>query len=632
MVYCGKPSKGCANSRKRKVRCDQKQSSCGQCTKAKKECPGYRDLLELSFRNESDSVIEKANARYKRTPARRRANHAAEGKPRPKADIDTNIDSFPNLASNDPRPTPPNVFTWDTSRFTHADYSQMMKSGSFPSPAASMSTFSMYPTIEDRGMAYFAANFVTPPTRPTHGSFAGAYKGNTFSSLYEIKQFTGGLEDALVAGITATGLAALSDATKSTEVMKQARRQYALALQLINKALGSPKDALKDSTLLAILILAIFETTAGSQQLSLKEWRHHMNGDATLLKFRGRSQIWTPIGFKLFMRVSTHVMVGCLHREIAMPSELLELRQEAFQSVGDEPVWKYLKTADEFTIFRGAVREGTLSEPEEIIAAALVVDRKLFQIFTDVPHGWIYENVSSEVEQYVVFGSKYDIYYDHCIAQIWNGKRTARIMLNQTICFQLTQLGESTPGYENQWEQSTKICIDMSDAIIRSGPQHLGYISRQPFQGDGSTLHITEPLKKSPSHPSLGSWFLLWPIYIAGTTRVATPEMRTYAATILEYVGKTTGIKLGINLASFIRDNSSPGRGAAGAGLGIGVDEHGKRVGALRVMMDREDAETEEEERILAERLTGQTEQKQANRYKDENEKDERTCGRYGDG
>lgn len=540
-------------------------------------------MLDLSFRHEYSSVIEKVNARNERKPARRKNSQSTEWHPEASTKA---IKTGRGQLS-----TPPRLFGWDTFRFTHADYVEMMKRNGSTSPIGPMSTFSMYPTIEDRGMAFFTANFVTPSGGPTHGSF---------TSLYEMKQCTGTLDDTVVAGITATGLAGFANTTKSAEVMRYARRQYAIALHLINKALGSPEDALRDSTLLAVLILAIFETTAGSKQLSLKEWRHHMNGAAALLKLRGRPQLWTPIGFKLFMHASTHVMVGCLHREIAMPPELLELRKEAFQSVRDEPVWQYLRTADEFTIFRGAVRSGTLSDPEDIITAALIIDRKLLQIFTDIPPGWIYEKVVSEVEQYVVFEKQYDIYYDHCIAQTWNGMRTARIMLNETICFQLTRLSESRPGYHSQWEQSTQICVEMSDAILRSAPQHLGYISRLPFQGDGSTAYITEPLKRDPSHPSLGSWFLLWPLYIAATTRVATAEMRAYAGTILEFVGETIGIKQGTNLASFIRDHSAPGHEAAGAGLGMAVDKGGKRIGALRVMMDREDAEVEGEERTVA--------------------------------
>ncbi|PVH89638.1 hypothetical protein DL98DRAFT_564942 [Cadophora sp. DSE1049] len=615
MVYCGKPSKGCANCRKRRIRCDQTAPSCGQCTKIKKECPGYRDMLDLSFRHEYSSVIEKVNARNERKPARRKKPQSTEWEPEPSTKaIKTGCGQLP---------TPPKLFGWDTFRFTHADYLEMMKRNGSTSPIGPMSTFSMYPTIEDRGMAYFAANFVTPPGGPTHGSF---------TSLYEIKQFTGTLDDTLVAGITATGLAGFANTAKSAEVMRHARRQYAIALQLINKALGSPEDALKDSTLLAVLILAIFETTAGSKQLSLKEWRHHMNGAAALLKLRGRPQLWTPIGFKLFMHASTHVMVGCLHREIAMPPELLELRQEAFQSVSDEPVWQYLKTADEFTIFRGAVRSGTLSDPEEIITAALIIDRKLLQIFIDIPPGWIYEKVVSEVEQYVVFEKRYDIYYDHCIAQTWNGMHTARIMLNETICFQLTRLNESRPGYASQWEQSTQICVEMSYAILRSVPQHLGYIARLPFQGDGSTAHITESLKRDPSHPSLGSWFLLWPLYIAATTRVATAEMRAYAGTILDYVGETIGIKQGTNLASFIRDHSAPGHEAAGASLGMAVDKDGKRIGALRVMMDREDAERGEIERMVAAGKRGETGDQDDGEREIEVEIDQRTRGGYGDG
>ncbi|KAG4417806.1 hypothetical protein IFR04_009094 [Cadophora malorum] len=324
-----------------------------------------------------------------------------------------------------------------------------------------------------------------------------------------------------------------------------------------------------------------------------------MNGAAALLKLRGRPQLWTPIGFKLFMHASTHVMVGCLHREIAMPPELLELRQEAFQSVSDEPVWKYLRTADELTSFRGAVRSGTLSDPEDIITAALIIDREMHQISTDIPPGWIYEKVLSEVEQDIVFENQYDIYYDHCIAQTWNGMRTARIMLNETICFQLTRLSESRPGYASQWDQSTQICVEMSNAILRSVPQHIGYTCRTPFQGDGSTAHLSQPLKRDPSHPSLGSWFLLWPLYIAATTRVATAEMRCYAGTILDFVGEAITIKQGTNLASFIRDHSAQGNEAAGAGLGMAVDKDGKRIGALRRMMDREDAEAREEEETL---------------------------------
>lgn len=172
--------------------------------------------------------------------------------------------------------------------------------------------------------------------------------------------------------MTATGLAAFANKTKSPELMRQARRQYALALRIINETLGSPVDAVKDSTLQAVLLIAMWETTAGSQQRTdsltlkhtfvmsllrqrtysstelLEEWRHHMHGTAALLTLRGRAQLESPASFKLFMYASTQVILGCYHREVPVPPELVELREEAFRMIGDDPFWKYLKAIDEF--------------------------------------------------------------------------------------------------------------------------------------------------------------------------------------------------------------------------------------------------------------------------------------------
>ncbi|KXJ95027.1 hypothetical protein Micbo1qcDRAFT_156824, partial [Microdochium bolleyi] len=62
MVYTGKPSKSCEACRLRKKRCDKAVPGCGQCRRQGTTCPGYRDLLSLSFRNETARVIGKANA------------------------------------------------------------------------------------------------------------------------------------------------------------------------------------------------------------------------------------------------------------------------------------------------------------------------------------------------------------------------------------------------------------------------------------------------------------------------------------------------------------------------------------------------------------------------------------------
>lgn len=60
MVFRGKPSRACLRCRKRRIRCDLKPNSCGQCTRASAVCSGYRDTTQLRIWDESGSVQRKA--------------------------------------------------------------------------------------------------------------------------------------------------------------------------------------------------------------------------------------------------------------------------------------------------------------------------------------------------------------------------------------------------------------------------------------------------------------------------------------------------------------------------------------------------------------------------------------------
>jgi hypothetical protein len=52
--------------------------------------------------------------------------------------------------------------------------------------------------------------------------------------------------------------------------MNNARCQYGKAIRLINAAFGSPEDVKKNSTLMAITVVGIFEAVADSKKASLK--------------------------------------------------------------------------------------------------------------------------------------------------------------------------------------------------------------------------------------------------------------------------------------------------------------------------------------------------------------------------
>ncbi|KAF2878595.1 hypothetical protein BDV95DRAFT_534098 [Massariosphaeria phaeospora] len=64
MVYRGRPSAACFPCRERRIKCDKKIPTCSQCARVYAKCPGYRDTLDQNFRDETESVIKRAEKRH----------------------------------------------------------------------------------------------------------------------------------------------------------------------------------------------------------------------------------------------------------------------------------------------------------------------------------------------------------------------------------------------------------------------------------------------------------------------------------------------------------------------------------------------------------------------------------------
>jgi hypothetical protein len=73
----------------------------------------------------------------------------------------------------------------------------------------------------------------------------------------------------------AVGTAAYAHSVHAPLLMKNARYQYLLALQSTNAALRDPFEVKKDTTLLAIMVLGVFETITGVGRRSLDDWAEH---------------------------------------------------------------------------------------------------------------------------------------------------------------------------------------------------------------------------------------------------------------------------------------------------------------------------------------------------------------------
>ncbi len=192
------------------------------------------------FRNESIDVIRKAKAKA--------ASWSRSASPRDK------------------------VFTPKLEPDTEKSLSLLTQSHT-STPTHLSSYHSLAPTIDERATSFFFTNYIIGGDN-CPGNSAG----------YTI-------DDNLENCMKAVGLAALASAAHAPELMKEAKKRYLSAIQLTNAALGSRVDCKKDSTLLAIMLLSIFETVTSSDQRSLSAWSNHINGAAALIRIRGPEQL-----------------------------------------------------------------------------------------------------------------------------------------------------------------------------------------------------------------------------------------------------------------------------------------------------------------------------------------------------
>lgn len=277
-------------------KCDQKRPSCSQCLRVHKECHGYRDPLTLMFKNESDVVARKAKNRYQEL-SKQNAQKPTNRKGSRTSDPESS-------GSSSSAASPFSV---------QASEQQVVLKRRDP-PSASM-TWEMNPSIEDQAIGFFLASYVISPTFVPRGQF---------DFLPELLSRPD-TEEILQRSATAAGLAALANATKSPHISKKAQKEYISALALTNKALGSTQTAIKDSTLVSVIMLGMYENFTHQSKDSLKAWAKHVKGACTLINLRGKSLFSDSVGLRVFQQFYGTALLVALENKSEVPAGLTDL-------------------------------------------------------------------------------------------------------------------------------------------------------------------------------------------------------------------------------------------------------------------------------------------------------------------
>ncbi|KAF4123286.1 Fungal Zn(2)-Cys(6) binuclear cluster domain, partial [Geosmithia morbida] len=511
MVYCGKPSKGCSNCRDRKVRCDQREPACGQCEKRQQKCPGYRNLVDLMFRDESTRVIKKAMGR---TSAR-----GAVKKPTSSSASVTEADALVAVGSKATRsnmafPVTAKVSSQsDQYRFHGRANAKALMKPPVTRPRGLQSSFlamltpttdiappssdeseesdvsdmrlgaPLSYTLQERGTAFFFSRYVAVDF--------GCYQNYDF--VYDVWRPPGsesGYVDCVTASMAAVGLAGLSKVTRCGQTMMRARQSYGNALKLTNTALQDPVQAVKDSTMLSVLILGTYEFITGRTPQTMAAWKDHVNGAAALTRMRGIAPFRTKAGIRMFLMLCHSVLISCIQGGLPMSQSMLDLRDELGQFTNtNDPTWRIVEPICRALQIRYDIKNGMLRDTDEIVDQLADVEKEFSAIVDEMPRFWRYRCARVNIPNAAILSSWCHIYPGFAQATTWNGMRTMRVLVQETIleelCSSMARDPDPPMRHRLMLSKSMRLLELLGDAVVASTPQHFGVVSSRDAKSHG---------------------------------------------------------------------------------------------------------------------------------------------------
>jgi hypothetical protein len=523
MVYRGKLSKACLPCRRRKLVCDLKAQGCSQCRRAKLVCHGYRDTETLRVTDETSAVQRRVEGAQPRSTSR----------------------SKPKTL---------------TSRSRSELYASII------CQAAAIPQSVVVPT-RTRAKDLFYYNYVIGNLKP-------------FDFLQPFCSPTS-RDDHLTTSMDAVALAYLDYQRHAPDAQIEARQCYIAALRHMNRAIQDPELAKKDSTILAILLLDLYEKITNKEPRYEGAWAAHLQGALTLVKMRGNQQFDDPTVRSMLLRVSTNEMISCIVNHRPVPAEVMTLRANiaSYITPSEDPKSKESDLMIEFAGLMHEIEEGNL-RGDEAICSLKDLDDRFLTLSMDIQRASRFNTVQVTEKSSHHWESHHHVYPCDQIGHMWNVLRVTRILSNELIlarCSDIEEVRSPNSKYHSTRQLATEILESMISDICATVPQYIGHIpaaglyeaaETQPTKPSPLTGVLTSKKRLVAAKLTSGSnlahylpcYRLIFPLYIAAQSSAAPRGLRSWAIDQLLFMKDYHAIKNAAQVAEILKsgENKDP--------------------------------------------------------------------------
>ncbi|KAJ5934210.1 hypothetical protein N7466_003757 [Penicillium verhagenii] len=405
--------------------------------------------------------------------------------------------------------------------------------------------------MDDLGVNYFISTVITPRASDSRGYY------DYVPEIFLREEHN----EAMLLAVSAVGLAAMSNINHVPQWLHHSQAQYANAVRLVNRSLQSPTQVRRDSTLVTVSVLGLYDQIAHNSDSRLDTWANHALGAASILAVRGADQVTTSLGTRIFSQVMADMLVACLHRRLPMPPHMVALRELLTPSVDSEDLaWQM--SGIEISFLDLLVTYESLSLVD-LIDRALVIDWQFQQLLDSLPlRGYFITIRDTSVDHSEVYNCRFDIYHEPQCAKIWNGGRIYRSLLHQIIQEELLKgFADNTsemvsPRFTQQLQSSHEVMLQMRDDILASMPQVLGQeiplsvLETVPFSAEKMASLANN---RVPG----GGHFAVWFLYVIAQLPVTTMSDRIWIVNRMDAIWKEKGIFKARDLARRIEELGS---------------------------------------------------------------------------
>ncbi|PYI02308.1 C6 zinc finger domain protein [Aspergillus sclerotiicarbonarius CBS 121057] len=457
MVYGGKPSTGCQNCRKRRIKCDETRPHCKACIRTGRSCPGYPHPLDVVLRDQVAFHRKKRDTSSHSTSAVSTPVETASTQSSP-AVITLNDAFFSDGCSNNASPPsgPPLLL--------HTQEAVVPRG--------------LFLSTDDTVTSMFFNSFIYSPRDPL------ILQG--FMDILPDVFFYAQPESPLYLGTLAVSFFSVSAWTGNRVFLQSAEQLFVKALAKTRKALQGDISRNVDDILMAILLLSTYE-----EFCAMKEGRYptrtHLRGAVALVNSKSPAQRSSIIS--LTLESAVQVQLVCLFpidftqltcqvksskglpyptmpapsgwplSPVAPQSATLQLGMATSELASLRQAW------DQFN-YEGAY---PMKETQELLGRALRLDATLEAWTYALPTHWKpvpATSIPQSVRQAGMYKNRCDCYTDLWVAGTWNFYRDSRIVVQNIIRCCLELLPGSPPERIQATKDMTyKLALDICGSV-----------------------------------------------------------------------------------------------------------------------------------------------------------------------